>query len=221
MKHISLRELCGLVEKTAGKKLPTARALRESGIPVVVRAEIGVSGELTVYQNGFYTYRVAGCTTVYAVDRCAGYSYDSGEALDAAFFEDEEWTLRLMLTGEDRLMHNGNRREEKPRAFSLDEKGANWDRSDGIDFTACVADRDAAARLLSHLTVKQRQVAERYFIAGQTQEAIQQELGISRGAFLDRLNGAIKKLQRVVNDPVKTPSSAWDLWRDPNTSAKD
>jgi len=196
MKHISMGELCGLVERTVGKKLPTARALRESGAAVVVSAKVGADGELTVYQSGFYTYRAAGCMTVYAVDRCSGYAYDGGEALDAAFFEDKEWTLCLMLAGEDRIEHNGNRREEKPRGFSLDEEGSNRGWGDGVDFTSRIEDKDMVDRMLPLLTGRQRQVVEMYFVRGLTQQQIADRLGVGQRAVSFALEAAKKKLKK-------------------------
>ena len=200
MKHISLRELCGLVERTAGKKLPTARALRESGEVVVASAKVGADGELMVYQSGFYTYRAAGCTTVYAVDRCSGYAYDGGEALDAAFFEDKEWTLSLMLAGEDRLEHNGNRREEKPRGFSLDEESSDRGWGDGVDFTSRIEDRDMVDRMLRLLTRRQRQVVELYFVQGLTQQQIASKLGISRPVVAKQLTAAQRRMKDFSGD---------------------
>jgi surface antigen len=113
--------LRGLVERTKGKKLPTAKALRESNTEVVASAAVCSESELTVYRNGFFTYSTADGTTVYAVDRCTWFALDGGEALDAGYFEGEEWTVRLMLAGEDRLEHNQNVREDKNRFYSSDD----------------------------------------------------------------------------------------------------
>lgn len=73
--HITLRALHELVEPTAGKRLPTAKALRESGCEVVASAEVGADGKLTVYQNGFYSYETHIGTTVFGVDRCTGHRH--------------------------------------------------------------------------------------------------------------------------------------------------
>ena len=185
-----------MVERTVGKKLPTARALRESGAAVVASAKVGADGELTVYQSGFYTYRAAGCMTVYAVDRCSGYAYDGGEALDAAFFEDQEWTLCLMLAGEDRLERNENRREEKQRGFSLDEEGSDRGWGDGADFTARIEDKDMVDRMLRLLTGRQREIMELCFVEGLTQQQIADRLGVGQRAVSFALEAAKKKLKK-------------------------
>lgn len=194
MKYISLRELCGLVERTIGKKLPTARTLRESGAAVVASAKVGADGELTVYQSGFYTYRAAGCTTVYAVDRCAGYAYDGDEALDAAFFEDKEWTLRLMLAGEDRLEHNHNVREESSHFSFSGDVMEGRDLQDPYDFTADLESRDAVEQLLAVLTERQRQVVEMYFVDGLAQQQIADCLGIRKQVVCRHLQSAIERM---------------------------
>jgi RNA polymerase sigma factor (sigma-70 family) len=194
MEEFTLGELRRLVDTTAGKKIPTASALRESGVPVVALAEVG-NGVLTVYKNGFFTYSVAGHTTVYAVDRCTGYAYDGGMALGVAFFENEEWTLRLMLAGEDRLEHNGNRREEKPHGFSLDEEGSDRGWGDGVDFTLRIEDRDTVNRMLPMLTDRQRQIVEMYFVQGLTQQQIADYLMIRKQVVCRHIQAAIDRFR--------------------------
>lgn len=196
MEEFTLGELRRLVDRTAGKKIPTASALRESGIPVVAFAEVG-DGALTVYKNGFFTYSVAGHTTVYAVDRCTGYAYDGGMALEVAFFENEEWTLRLMLAGEDRLMYNNNVREENRHFSYSGDVVEGQDLRDPHDFTLDLENRDMVERLLGVLTERQRQVVKMYFEADLTQQQIADRLGIKRRTIGDSLEAAMGKLKRL------------------------
>ena len=65
-------------------------------------AASGVFGRLGALPVGKYT-------TVFSVHGCGSYCYEShGRQIfvDAAFFEEREWYVRLMLEGEDRLMKN-------------------------------------------------------------------------------------------------------------------
>ena len=201
MNYISLRELRGLVKRTKGRKLPTAKALRESGAEVVARAEIGADAALTVYRNGFFTYSAAGGTTVYAVDRCAGYAYDDGEVLDAELFDGGEWTLRLMMAGEDRLEHNRNAREEKKRLYYKDDhQGGDLERDeirDPGDFTLNLESKEAVDRLLDVLTDRQRKTVELYFMEGLTQQEIAERLGIGQRSVSYALEAAVKKIKKV------------------------
>lgn len=193
--NITLRALREMVSATIGMKLPTAKALRESGSEIIASAAIGEDGEISVYRNGFYTYKTPTGTTVYAVDRCAEYTYDSGDAVDASLFMDETWELGLALAGEDRLETNNNTREEKKHYSYSGDDIEQEDMYDPNDLIAAVDDSIVFDQMMVCLTEKQSQVIQLHFMDGLTQEEIQSRLGLSRGALLDRLNGAIKKLR--------------------------
>lgn len=119
-----------------GTKIPTAKALRESGIPVLVQKTVGFSEsaiQIIAYQNGYIVYQVGKRTTVFPVNLKEGYLYSSVveehksmktvsdlDSLDSdmlmpellqmdigeSYFDEEEWFLHFMLIGEDRLAHN-------------------------------------------------------------------------------------------------------------------
>ena len=188
-----LRELVG---STKGLHLPTAKSLRESGVPVVALKEASDSA-ITVYENGFYTYHTPSGTTVYAVDRCGDYSYDGGDSLAEAQIACEDWTVRLVLAGEDRLEHNNDAREQGSHFSYSHDATERSDLRDAHDFVEAFESRDLVERMLDCLTDKQRQITSLYFFEGLTQQQIQSRLGLSRGALLDRLNSAINKMKKI------------------------
>ena len=71
--------------------------------------ENGREIQLLVYQEGYALYRVGKYTTVFPVHSCGDYCYENdGQQIcvDASFFEQQEWYVRLFLEGEDRLTKN-------------------------------------------------------------------------------------------------------------------
>ena len=106
---LTLQDLKWIVKKPekAGKP-PTARCLLEHG-KCVVSMENGREIQLLVYQEGYALYRVGKYTTVFPVHSCGDYCYENdGQQIcvDASFFEQQEWYVRLFLEGEDRLAKN-------------------------------------------------------------------------------------------------------------------
>ena len=197
MNRITFQMLRELVGSTKGLHLPTAKALRESGVPVVTQKEASDSS-ITVYENGFYTYHTPSGTTVYAVDRCGDYAYDGGDALAEAQIACEDWSVRLVLAGEDRLEHNNDAREQGNHFSYSHDATERSDLRDEHDFVEAFEHRDMVERMLDCLTEKQRQIVHLYFFEGLTQQQIQAQLGLSRGALLDRLNSAINKMKKIL-----------------------
>ena len=54
------------------------------------------------------------------------------------------------------------------------------------------------ANAIKHLTQAQAEVIEMYFFQDMTLDAIAERLGISRAGVQDRLNGALKKLKKLI-----------------------
>lgn len=95
-------------EPETGKKVPTARYLLEQGEQVVSMENDG-EVQLLVFREGYVLYRIGKYTTVFPVHSCGDYCYENdGQQIcvDASFFEQKEWYLRLLLEGEDRLAKN-------------------------------------------------------------------------------------------------------------------
>ena len=106
---VTLQDLKWIVKQPdKEEKAPTARHLLGHG-KRVVSMENGGDVQLLVFLEGWALYRIGKYTTVFSVHGCGSYCYEShGRQIfvDAAFFEEQEWYVRLMLEGEDRLMKN-------------------------------------------------------------------------------------------------------------------
>ena len=129
----TLKELIDTPKK--GEKLPTPKQLRTGESPVVAHKTTGTGVNevhIIVYQSGYAVYGIGNRATVFPVNLELGYGYSSVTEkkrkedekyniwnpetglrekkcfceLEESFFEKEEWYLRLMLIGEDRLAHN-------------------------------------------------------------------------------------------------------------------
>lgn len=196
--RITLRTLREMVDPTTGQPLPTAKALREGGSAIVASASIA-DGLLTVYQNGFYIYKTESGTTVYAVDRCAGYVYEELDASDTVVLEDEEWTIQLALKAEDRLERNNNEREKNKRPPCRSEEAADLeDLPDSHDFIDNWLNSELVDRMLACLTEKQRQVVRMYFLQSKTQCEVAVQLGISQPMVIKHLNLAKEKMKKYM-----------------------
>ena len=133
---LTLRTLKELIDTPKrGEKLPTPKQLRTGESPVVAHKTTGAGVNevhIIVYQSGYAVYGIGNRATVFPVNLELGYGYSSVTEkkrkedekyntwnpetglrekkyfceLEESFFEKEEWYLRLMLIGEDRLAHN-------------------------------------------------------------------------------------------------------------------
>lgn len=194
MKRITFRDLKALVGSTRGLALPTAKALREGG-ETVLEAAMGADAWLRVYRSGFYTYETPAGTTVYAVDRCAGYEYENGDCLAPQWFEEEDWAVRLALSAEDRLERNQRRKEEEGRFSYSADVTEGKDLRDPQDFTVALDSREQVERMLAILTEKQRQAVHMYFYQGLSQREIAGVMGIQKQAVSRHIQAAMEKLK--------------------------
>lgn len=194
MKRITFRDLKALVGSTRGLALPTAKALRESA-EMALEEAVGSDAWLRVYRSGFYTYETPVGTTVYAVDRCAGYEYENGDCLDSQWFEEEDWVVRLALSAEDRLERNQRRKEEEGRFSYSGDAAEGKDLRDPQDFTVALDSREQVERMLAILTEKQRQAVQMYFFQGLSQREIAGVMGMQKQVVSRHIQAAMEKLK--------------------------
>ena len=106
--HITLRELKGMIDTVVEKKLPTFKTLMEMNPVAVARTSVN-GAKLTAYENGYAVYEVDSAHTVMAVECCGDYRYDftdgTHQIVPAETFEDAEWSLRLLMEGEKRILN--------------------------------------------------------------------------------------------------------------------
>ena len=202
-KKYTLREIKAMVSHTTNIALPTAKALRESGEPLV-SCKINTS-RVSVYRSGFALYETDMGVTVFRVEDCGAYIYhsveDEEQFMPEETFSDEEWTVRLVLEGEDRLWHNQQVLHNDKHGTKLDmneEREESFiDHEQSLDNTIeKMISRDKCHKLLSCLTDKQRRIVEAYYILDMTQEEIGKMLNISQQAVVDVLQRSIKRMKK-------------------------
>lgn len=202
-KKYTLREIKAMVSLTTNIALPTAKALRESGEPLV-SCQIEAC-RISVYKSGFALYETGTGVTVFRAEDCGAYVYHSVEDEDQIMpeeaFSDEEWTVRFILEGEDRLWHNQQvlHNDKHGTRLELDEdrEEAFIDHEQSLDNTIeKMVSREQCRRLLSCLTDRQREIVEAYYIFEMTQEEIAERLHIAQPVVVRTLKAAIKKMQK-------------------------
>ena len=201
-KKYTLREIKAMVSHTTNIALPTAKDLRESGEPLV-SCRVN-TGRISVYRSGFALYETDMGVTVFRVEDCGAYVYRSVEEdqfMPEETFSDEEWTVRFIMEGEDRLwrnqqlVHNNKHgtklelNEERERAFIDHEQSLD-------NIIEKIVRQDKCHSLLSCLTNKQRRIVEAYYIFDLTQQEIADKLHISHQVVDRTLKAAIKKMQK-------------------------
>lgn len=214
--EMTLRELLTLISSTAGVTAPSMSALRDSGKPVAVYGSTDYSIE--VYKNGFALVLSWKRHSVFRVDRCKDYHYDtqheelakakkSAAKPDITFedFLDLPWTVRLILTAEDKLEENNDlaaRRaiSEHPQVAAEVQQYNRWLHGESVENQ--VFDRMMKEEMLDRLTDKQKEVMILYYREGYTQAEIAEMLGISTVAVKNRLDGAVQKIRRNFTEGV-------------------
>ncbi len=78
---MTFKELKKLVKLPLYKeqRVPTVKALEESGVSVVAEKILENHGSISVYQNGYVIYRAHKRVTVFSLRNCVHYKYDALE----------------------------------------------------------------------------------------------------------------------------------------------
>ena len=197
---MTLRELMNQIERTNGKKLPTAAWLRMGNSPLMVEKRISENCCLSVYQNGFALYQTPDGCTVFRVDYCGGYTY-FGREQETCFSEDyfagEEWWVRLVMEGEDRLTHNRNVQIERYEcSFGADSAELGDTTVPAFSVQKDLLVREALEQAFAMMTKRQKEVVRYYYIEGMSGKEIAKLYGISQQAVALTLSDVKKKLQK-------------------------
>lgn len=196
---MTLRELMNQIERTNGKKLPTAAWLRMENCPLAVEKKMDDGRScLSVYQNGFALYQTMDGSTVFRVDYCGGYTYfgrDKEICFAEDYFAEEEWWVRLVMEGEDRLTHNRNVRIERYECCLSTDSGELGDAGD-FSLQKDLLVKEALDQAFALMTKRQKEVVQYYYIDGLTGKEIAKLYGISQQAVALTLSDVKKKLQK-------------------------
>lgn len=199
MARITLKELKAQVESTQGQKLPTPKTLREKAQMVV---QANLSGcEMTVFSNGFAVYQNDTHYTVLRMEHVgkANYYSEVEDKAVAITVEDEDWSVGVMLCGEERLEKRCRDMAENRLVsmYTNTEDGEEEIQFDsGEDFAENIATKDEVHSILDCLTERQRQVVEMYYLEQLTQQQIADRLGIKKQSVNENLKLAFNRLQK-------------------------
>ncbi|MDD3186290.1 MAG: sigma factor-like helix-turn-helix DNA-binding protein [Anaerostipes sp.] len=193
-----LRTMVGSVDKEM--RVPSVRKLTESRVPVVVKEKLDQKAELTVFANGYVLYRIDNRVTVFPIPECQSYCYEdvsgAGETISSDFFENENWYVRLILEGEDRLKEN-QRIRQNTREVSYSIVSEDWavlgtEANRALDH---LIEMETIQDILKNMDERQRYAFMRYHIDCATQKEIANELDIPRTTLTDILRKTMKMVR--------------------------
>ena len=202
-------ELKRMLPGTGKERVPGITQLREKAV-VVLHAKTE-SGVIEVYDNGFYTYKENGHSTVFAVDRCTVLKWHSciGEesTTDGENLDTLPWPMPLEIAGANRIEDSYSVIERRHQLMYLDDPAS----SNNILFSVrpeheireeAESEEDyrkgrilLMREALQKLTSKQKEILILFHLKNMTQEEISETLGISRRTVREHLWKAEKKIK--------------------------
>ena len=209
---LTLRDLMTMVCPTKGVAIPTRKVLKATFEPIAVY--VTRNYQVSIYQNGFVLAESWKRHSVFRVDVCKDYHYNTEhETLakqknsvtkpDIPFeeFLDEPWTVRLSLTAEDKLEENNDKAanraiSEHPAAASDVQQYNRYVHGESVENQ--VLWKMSTLEALSTLTDRQKEAMLLYYVEGYTQQEIGRMLGISTVAVRNRLESGIQKIRKYV-----------------------
>lgn len=188
------------------RRIPSAKFLLDSDLRVVVREVLSENTVISVYENGYVLYQVAGYATVFPLHPCKDYSYDSlnGEPslIRVELFDREAWYVRLMIEGEDRIMKNQDERVQK-HSISYSAIAEDWNvlqfEENGYDQ---IENQDLIEQTLYFLenntTENQRMVLQMHFYEGMSCREIAKKLGVTHQA----VSSSVRRFAEAVRKEI-------------------
>lgn len=176
---------------------PTAKYLKTHGT-ILMSKRIATNATISVYQNGYALYEIAGLATVFPVCACQDYSYEMEEnEISEQWFEKEAWYLRLILEGEDRINRNLEARQQR-KSISYSAVSEEWGVLSSLETTVLETTirKETMRELLGLLTDRQKEVIVQYFWEQKSQSEIAEKLGVSHAAVSKILTRAINRLRK-------------------------
>ena len=202
---MTLRELKDVVTVADMKTpIPKAGTLINAGIPVVVKEVINADTQIMVFENGYVLYIAGDHNTVFPLHNCDGYEYksvaDSSQILKGDFFENENWYMRLLLEGEDRITNN---RAIYHNRFSVsyhdiaEDLGMMEDRSHNVEKN--LIEREMVKEILSFVDEKAAKAISDYYQVGKKQYEIGEEIQMDCKAVSKLIRRNVMKIRRNIS----------------------
>lgn len=211
---MTFKELKKLVKLPLYKeqRVPTVKALEESGVSVVAEKILENHGSISVYQNGYVIYRAHKRVTVFSLRNCVHYKYDAlegaGHHIEEEEFEEYEWHIRLVLEGEDRIFMNYEIIQGKWMP-SREDREYREEILEGVDEAVSTLERmiseERVEELLSTLTDLQRKVVHTHLFHGLSFTEAAKHLGMTRQNLTGIYNAAIYKITNAELERILFP----------------
>lgn len=177
LKELKLKMCCPMEGR-----VPSAKTIRSlDPEEIVTRIDFGNGASMTAYMNGYVLYQVRNRATVLSAFSKGAYVYemdDGNHEIDEAFLDNEKWYVRLMLEGENRLARN---LEVQQSHVSIDAESEDWGEIAKPAFVETdYLKQEALLEIKNSLSDRQWEVIYRYFMEGETLEAIGITFGMTK-----------------------------------------
>lgn len=200
---LTLKELKAMVpEAEEMDRVPGYRQLQESGHKIVVREIVGEDTEVTVYDNGLVLYRAYDRATVFPLHKCRSYSYQNGRYENLVYnrvFEEENWYLRLILEGEDRLANNQQIRDALHGVVSYNATSYEWSvlEDSKLDLQKMVINKELLEKIMEKLNKQEKYILLAYYVYGISQEEIAEVLAVTQQSISYQIKVIIGKIRKI------------------------
>lgn len=171
---------------------------------ILMKEIIDKSTSVTLYKNGLVLYQVDARYSIFPLPEPGSYLYEGNkcEQVDASFFENENWYIRLILEGEDLLARNQEKLDIRHHLFSHDtDYFKEEDRKDpSLDLLDKLVVQEMCQEILSHMNEKQRFIFIAYYVERWQQKEIAKELQMSQQAVAKCLKKMITEIKEEMED---------------------
>ena len=152
---------------------------------------------IMVFADGIVYYRNGRRETIFSMNRCREYRYESvDESLQPECVDVDtiEWYLSLIMFGEERILSNMERHSKTVPLYYENETGRDicdcdtliWKRS-VEEYQRSESLTDMLGEIMEDLREKDRRIFELYYVHREREAAIAEMLGISRKTVSRRL----------------------------------
>lgn len=209
---LTLWEIKQNVKNPVGeRKLPTAKQLQNAG-RVVAGRRIGADAEIRVYHCGYAVYKVGKYATVFPVHACGDYLYVlCGEifCIRESFFDGQEWYVRLVLEGEDRVSRN-RESQEQGKNISYSAVSEEWEQMADTAQSPLeqIIVKESVGELMGLLTKRQRMIVCQFFFCRKTQKEIAEELGVAAPIVSKTISNSLRQIRKKYPDIPKDNTAA-------------
>ena len=203
-------------------KMPTAKAVRESGSPVIESIKTHDGSQMKVYENGFVTYSNSCRTTVFHLAAaCQGYAYPTVDVWKRCemFIPLSElliapWPVALIMIAEDRIAKNYSGRtiqqwstEDIPdRVLSNAMKKSGNTSGESEDPLRIVISNETIELIchaMTRLSEKQREILIDFYVREKGIGEISERFSISIQGVCNSRTRSLKKLNAITQDLSK------------------